>query len=170
MGGEGRAAPRLRWQWVKKDGCAQRTGAHARPKPTSLSYIYLGSSVCLSSCHIPVVLSSCHPVIFAERWAILYVLVIKLTKETRRRVWRWRDYRWRDRKETDRRGRVWIYFSLFKPDFFPNWDFPGVFSKYHYFVVRVSEAAMCGEHYIFLGCRIAHLGWGIAHLGWGIAQ
>jgi hypothetical protein len=43
-------------------------------------------------------------------------------------------------------------------DFFPNWDFPGVFSKYHYFVVRVSEAAMCGEHYIFLGCRIAHLG------------
>ena len=32
-----------------------------------LSYIYLGSSVCLSSCHIPVVLSSCHPVIFAER-------------------------------------------------------------------------------------------------------
>ena len=25
-----------------------------------LSYIHLGSSVCLSSCHIPVVLSSCH--------------------------------------------------------------------------------------------------------------
>jgi hypothetical protein len=25
-----------------------------------LSYIYLGSSVCLSSCHIPVILSSCH--------------------------------------------------------------------------------------------------------------
>jgi hypothetical protein len=30
-----------------------------------LSYIYLGSSVCLSSCHIPVVLSySCRHVIF----------------------------------------------------------------------------------------------------------
>jgi hypothetical protein len=59
--GGGRAAPRLGWQWAQKDGCAQRTGAHARPKPTSLSYIYLGSSVCLSSCHIPVVLSySCH--------------------------------------------------------------------------------------------------------------
>jgi hypothetical protein len=56
----------------------------------NLSYIYLGFSVC----HIPVVLSSCHPVILsvvvAERWAILYVL-IKLTKETRRRVWRGRD-------------------------------------------------------------------------------
>jgi hypothetical protein len=26
----------------------------------NLSYIHLGSSVCLSSCHIPVVLSSCH--------------------------------------------------------------------------------------------------------------
>ena len=60
----------------------------------NLSYIYLGSSVCLSSCHIPVVLSySCHiPVIFAERWAILYVVAIKLTKETRRRVWRGRDW------------------------------------------------------------------------------
>jgi hypothetical protein len=31
----GRAAPRLAWQWAGKDGCAQRTGAHARPKPTS---------------------------------------------------------------------------------------------------------------------------------------
>jgi hypothetical protein len=39
------------------------------------------------SCHIPVVLS----VVVAERWAILYVLVIKLTQETRRRVWRGRD-------------------------------------------------------------------------------
>ena len=37
-------------------------------------------------------------------------------------------------------------------DFFPNWDFRGVFSKYHYFVVRISEAAVCGEHYTyFLG-------------------
>jgi len=27
--------------------------------------------------------------------------------------------------------------------------FRGVFSYYHYFVVRISEAAICGEHYIF---------------------
>ncbi len=53
-----------------------------------LSYIYLGSSVC----HIPVIfLSSCRPVIVAECWAILDVLIIKLTKETRRRVSRGRD-------------------------------------------------------------------------------
>ncbi len=32
----------------------------------------------------------------------------------------------------------------------PNRNFPGVFSKYHYFVVRISEAAMCGEHYIYI--------------------
>jgi FtsH-binding integral membrane protein len=31
----GRIAPRLGWQWAQKDGCAQRTGAHAWPKPTS---------------------------------------------------------------------------------------------------------------------------------------
>jgi hypothetical protein len=47
---------------------------------------------------------------------ILFVLVIKLALEKRRRVWRGRDYRWRDRKGTDRRGRVWIDFSLFKPN------------------------------------------------------
>jgi hypothetical protein len=33
--GGGGAAPRLAWQCAQKDGCAQRTGAHARPKPTS---------------------------------------------------------------------------------------------------------------------------------------
>ncbi len=37
MGG-GHAAPRLAWQCAQKDGCAQRTGAHARPKPTSYKY------------------------------------------------------------------------------------------------------------------------------------
>ncbi len=31
MGG----AMAMAWQCAKKDGCAQRTGAHARPKPTS---------------------------------------------------------------------------------------------------------------------------------------
>jgi hypothetical protein len=34
---------------------------------------------------------SCHPVTIAERSAILLVLIIKLTKETRRRVCRGRD-------------------------------------------------------------------------------
>jgi hypothetical protein len=44
---------RWAWQWAQKDGCTQRTGAHARPKPTSLSYNYMSViflSVILSSC------------------------------------------------------------------------------------------------------------------------
>ncbi len=115
-------------------------------KPSIYHIIHLGSSVC----H-PV----CRPVIVAERWAILFVLVSKLTKETRRRVWRGRDSRWRDRRWKDWRGRVWIDFSLFIPniikrnvhsatcscsvelykqwytlaDFLPNWNFRGVFFK-----------------------------------------
>jgi hypothetical protein len=57
--------------------------------------IYLAKVLCLSySCHIPVVLS----VVVAERWAILYVLVIKLTKETRRGVSRGREERWREKR------------------------------------------------------------------------
>ncbi len=44
----GRAAPRLPWQLTQKDGCAQRTGAHARPEPTSI--IYLPRVLCLSVC------------------------------------------------------------------------------------------------------------------------
>ncbi len=72
-----------------------------------LSYIHLGSSVCHPVFH-PV----CHPLVVA----ILYVLVIKLTKETRRMVSRGRDYRWRDKRWGDWRGRVWIEFSLFKPN------------------------------------------------------
>ncbi len=35
----GRAAPRFASWWAQKDGCAQRTGAHARPKPTSNTII-----------------------------------------------------------------------------------------------------------------------------------
>ncbi len=35
---EGRVAPRLASKYAQKDGCAQRTGAHARPKPTSIVY------------------------------------------------------------------------------------------------------------------------------------
>ncbi len=40
-GGGERAAPGLAWQWAQKDGCAQRTGAHARPKPTSSKYLLM---------------------------------------------------------------------------------------------------------------------------------
>ncbi len=32
-----RSAP-FAWQCAQKDGCAQRTGMHARPKPTSSKY------------------------------------------------------------------------------------------------------------------------------------
>ncbi len=64
-----------------------------------LSYIYLGYFVCLCVC-VCVRVSQ----FVAERSAILLVLVIKLIKETRWRVWRGRDRDgeiWRDR-----RGRV----------------------------------------------------------------
>ncbi len=43
----GARSARLACFVAQKDGCAQRTGAHARPKPTSLSYIYLGYFVCV---------------------------------------------------------------------------------------------------------------------------
>jgi hypothetical protein len=46
--GKGRVAPRLASQYAQKDGCAQRTGAHARPKPTS--HIYLPRVLCLCVC------------------------------------------------------------------------------------------------------------------------
>ncbi len=41
MGGGARSAP-LGVAMSKKGGCAQRTGAHARPKPTNLIYLSLG--------------------------------------------------------------------------------------------------------------------------------
>ncbi len=37
--GGGARSALFAWQWAQKDGCAQRTGAHARPKPTSLIII-----------------------------------------------------------------------------------------------------------------------------------
>ncbi len=40
MGG-GRAAPRWAWEWAQKDRWAQRTGAHARPKPTSQYIVFM---------------------------------------------------------------------------------------------------------------------------------
>ncbi len=98
-GGEGRAAPRLGWQWVQKDGCAQRTGAHARPNPTSLSYIYLGSSVCHPVCHPVIFLSySCH-----SCRTLSYSLCLSNQTDQgderegfEREGYRWRDRRWRD--------------------------------------------------------------------------
>jgi hypothetical protein len=65
MGGGARSAP-FGVAMSPKDRCAQRTGAHARQKPTSLSYIYLGSSVCHPVCH-PVFRPVCRPVVVAER-------------------------------------------------------------------------------------------------------
>ena len=53
---------------------------------TFISIIYLSRVLCLSVCD-----SVCVSQLVSERSAILYVLVIKLTKETRRRVWRGRD-------------------------------------------------------------------------------
>ncbi len=35
--------------------------------------------------------------------------------------------------------------------FLPNCNFRGVFFKYYYFAVKISEAAMDGGHYIFWG-------------------
>ena len=75
MGGEGRSASLNYW---------------------NLSYIYLRYFVCLC-----VIVCVCVSQFVSERSAILLVLVIKLTKETRRRIWRGRD-----RKGADRRGRV----------------------------------------------------------------
>jgi hypothetical protein len=48
--------------------------------------IYLAKVLCLSVCD-----SVCVSQFVSERSAILLVLAIKLTKETRRRVWRGRD-------------------------------------------------------------------------------
>ncbi len=59
--------------------------------------IYLSRVLCLSVCVSQFV---------SERSAILLVLIIKLTKQTRWKVYRGRDERWRDRKGTDQRGRV----------------------------------------------------------------
>jgi hypothetical protein len=109
-----------RWWWILYycivESVLHRIVFYSQLWREYLSYIHLGSSVCHPVCRPVIFLSfSCRPVIVAERWAILYVLVTKLTKETRRRVWRWRDFRWRDGKEKDRRGRVWKEFSWFKP-------------------------------------------------------
>ncbi len=43
--GKGRKGPCLAWQWAQKDGCAKRTVAHARPKPTSIICLCTGASL-----------------------------------------------------------------------------------------------------------------------------
>ncbi len=52
----------------------------------------------------------------AEHSDILFVLVIKLTKETRRRVYRYGGIRDGEIGKGRSRGRVRIDFSLFKPN------------------------------------------------------
>jgi hypothetical protein len=105
-GQRGRAAPRLGWQWAQKDGCAQRTGAHARPKPTTY-IIYSSRILCLSSC-----LSSCRPVIFLSFschscGTLSYSLCFsnQTDQGDERKVFEREGYRWRDRRRRDWRGR-----------------------------------------------------------------
>ena len=76
-----------------------------------LSYIYLGSSVCLSSCHIPVVLSSCH-ICGTLSYSLCFSNQTDQGDETE--GLEREGLRWRDRKGTDCRGRVWKDFSWFK--------------------------------------------------------
>jgi len=57
---------------------------------TGASIIYLSRVLCLCVCEC-VCVCVCVSQFVAERSAILLVLAIKLTKETRRRVWRGRD-------------------------------------------------------------------------------
>jgi hypothetical protein len=66
----------------------KKTGARSARARTRghLSYIYLGYFVCLC-----VIVCVCVSQFVSERSAILLVLVIKLTKVTRRRAWRGRD-------------------------------------------------------------------------------
>ncbi len=42
---------------------------------------------------------------------------------------------------------IQLWYTL--ADFLPNWNFHGVFSKYYYFAVRNSKAAMDRGHYGF---------------------
>ncbi len=73
-----------------------------------LSYIHLGSSVCLSSCHIPscrpVILSSCH-ICGTLSYSFSFCNQNDQGDETEGLVRE--GYGWRDRKETDQGGRVW---------------------------------------------------------------
>ncbi len=84
------------------------------PKPTSLSYIHLGSSVCHPVCHPVIFLSySCH-----SCGTLSYSLCLRNQTGHRdeREGFEREGYRWRDRRGRDWRGRVWIDFSLYKPN------------------------------------------------------
>ncbi len=59
-------------------------------------------------------------------------------------------------------------------DFLPNWNFRGVFSKYCYFAVRISEAAMAGDIIFFRvprsSFRVRHCAEGCIKAQKGLAQ
>ncbi len=130
-------------------------------KCVNLSYIYLGSSVCHPVCRPVIFLSSCH-----SCGTLSYSLCFSnpADKGNETEGFEREGYRWRDRKGTDRRGRVWRDFSLYKlnlinmtvhratcscsvelykqwsplADFFPNWNFCGVFSTYICIIYSIS--------------------------------
>jgi hypothetical protein len=158
----------------------RRNIVHCPTTGIFLSYIYLRSSVCLSSCHIPVVLSySCRPVIFLSylRNAELFYMFY-WSNWPRKRDGGFGDGGIIDGEIGKRQigeggceytfhclNLTWETWTFTEPPavallnytscgilwqiFWQTGIFRGVFSNYHYFVIRISEAAMCGEHYIF---------------------
>ncbi len=94
-----------------------KTGCFLGGRECKLSIIYLSRILCLSSC-----LSSCRPVIFLSSCHSCGTLSFSLCLSNQtdqgdeREGFEREGYRWRDRRWTDWRGRVWIDFSLFKPN------------------------------------------------------
>ncbi len=109
----------------------------------NLSYIYIGSSVYLSSCHIPAILSSCHICGTLSYLSYIYIgssvylsschipailsschicgtlsYSLCFSNQTdqgdEREGFEREGYRWRDRRWRDWRGKAWIDFSLLK--------------------------------------------------------
>ena len=96
-------AAKLRWArggaqrpalCAQKGGCAKSAGAHARPKPTSLSYIYLGYFVCVSVIH------NCGTLCYS------FSFNNQTDKGDEGEGLKREGLEGRDRKWTDRRGRV----------------------------------------------------------------
>jgi hypothetical protein len=77
---------------VRRSNSTKKTGARSARARTRgqnpLVIIYLSRVLCLSVCDCVCV---CVSQFVSERSAILLILVIKLTMETRRRIWRGRD-------------------------------------------------------------------------------
>ena len=96
-----------------KQFCLKRLHSFAKPISGTTFSLFVNNLprvLCLSVCDWV-----CVSQFVSERSAILLVLVIKLTKQTRGRAWRGRDRDGEICKGTDQRGRVWKDFSLFKP-------------------------------------------------------